>query len=127
MLHNNAATTRDSAPRRSRRYDRKQRLHTLARLDQRTVAAKRIAALESMWTKQLGGKLTDGQRLAIERAAGLVALSEDARARRLAGDTSISLGDTVKLDNVARRAIEALGLPAERKNGHKSSWSLEPL
>ena len=51
------------------------------------------------------------QRFAIERAAALVALAEDAKARRLAGDTAVSLEDIVRTANAAARAVKALGKP----------------
>src|SRR5262245_20580113 len=103
----------DAVPRRSARYEPKRRLKTLSHLDQRTIAARRIATLVAMWTAQLGGKLTDGKLIAVERAASLVALAEDARARRLSGDLSISLNDVARLDNSANRAVNALSLPTE--------------
>jgi hypothetical protein len=132
MLENNAADARETAPRRAGAYRTKRRLQTIAALDQRTHAARRIAALVGMWSAQLGGKLTTAQRVAVERAAGLVALAEDARVRRLSGDLSISLQDAVRLENVASRAVAALGLPQqERANGRETGpapmkrWSLK--
>ena len=123
MLQNSPADTSETrandaqVPRRSRRYEPKRRLRTVAALDGRTTAAKRVATLLRVWEAQLGDKLADGQRIAMERAASLVARAEDARARRLAGDTSISLWDTVRLDNSAARAVQQLGLPEERESG----------
>jgi hypothetical protein len=58
----------------------------------------------------LGGNITGAQRAAIERAATLTALAEDAQARRLAGDSSVSLEDLVRIDNAAMRAVKQLGL-----------------
>jgi hypothetical protein len=113
------------APRRARRYEPKRRVEMLAGLDQRSRAYRRIAALVSMWAQQLGGKLTDGQRIALERAAGLVVISEDTRLRRLSGDLTISLNDIARLDNAASRAMNALGLPEERDGEHESE--LRPL
>jgi hypothetical protein len=125
VLQNNPTDVRETAPRRARRYEPKQRLRTVGELDQRTHAARRIAALVSMWEQQLGGKLTTGQRIALERAASLCALAEDARARRLSGDLSISLQDCVRLDNSAARAVAALNLPAESEREPDSG--LKPL
>jgi hypothetical protein len=115
VLENNATGAREAAPRRARRYEPKRRVQMLSGLDQRSRAYKRIAALVSTWAAALGGKLTSGQRIALERAAGLVVLADDARTRRLAGDMTISLYDIARLDNSANRAVNALGLP----NGHE--------
>jgi hypothetical protein len=126
MLENNPVDAREMAPRRARRHEPKRRLQTVAALDQRTLAAKRIAALVSMWAQQLGGKLTTGQRIAMERAATLTALAEDARIRRLGGDMSISLNDIARLDNAANRAVNALGLPSQGAR-ESSAFALAPL
>jgi hypothetical protein len=88
---------------------RKQRLCTIESLDGRTIAARRARELARGFAAELGGSVTASQRLAIERAAALVALAEDARARRLAGDTAVSLEDIVRTDNAAARAVKALG------------------
>jgi hypothetical protein len=77
-----------------------------------TVAARRAAELAKGFEAELGGSLTASQRLAIERAAALVALAEDAKARRLAGDERISLDDVVRVDGAAARAVKALGIKA---------------
>jgi hypothetical protein len=49
----------------------------------------------------------------IARAAEMTALAEQARAKRMADDTSVSWDDVVRLDSAARRAIRDLNLPAE--------------
>lgn len=77
-----------------------------------------------MWREALGGSLTEGQQIAVERAASLVALAEDSRARRLAGDMSISLNDIARLDNVASRAVSALALPSEDRESIDSAFNL---
>jgi hypothetical protein len=64
------------------------------------------------FTAEMGGALTPGQRLAVDRAAQLVALAEDARARRLGGDMAITLEDVVRTDNAAARAVRQLGIGA---------------
>jgi len=114
------------APRRARKYEPKRRVEMLAGLDQRSRAYKRIAALVSTWSAALGSSLTPGQKIALERAAGLVVIAEDARLRRLSGDLSISLNDIARLDNAANRAINALGLPSEGRDGGREAgeWSL---
>jgi hypothetical protein len=89
----------------------KVRLLTLDHLDYRTCASRRARKLADGFEAELGGSVTPTMRLAIERAAALVALSEDAKARRLAGDSAVSLEDIVRTDNAAARAVKALGTP----------------
>lgn len=88
----------------------KRRLCTIDHLDGRTRAAKRARELAAGFEAELGGVLTAGQRLAVERAAQLVALAEDARARRLGGDMTVTLEDLVRIDNSASRAVRQLGI-----------------
>lgn len=90
----------------------KQRLCTLESLDGRTVAARRARELATCFETELGGNVTASQRIAVERAAALVAIAEDARARRLAGEPDVSLEDLVRIDNAAARAVKALGIKA---------------
>jgi hypothetical protein len=78
---------------------RKAQLCTLSALDGRTVAARRARELAKGFEAELGGTVTVSRRFAIERAAALVALAEDAKARRLAGDAAITLEDVVRVDN----------------------------
>jgi hypothetical protein len=89
---------------------RKAQLCTLSALDGRTVAARRARELARGFEAELGGTATASRRFAIERAAALVALAEDAKARRLAGDQSVTLEDIVRIDNSAARAVRALGI-----------------
>jgi len=93
----------------------KQRLCTVADLDGRTRAARRARELAKAFEDEIGGTISASQRLAIERAAALVALSEDAKARRLAGDRDISLDDVVRVDGAAQRAVKALALDRKRQ------------
>jgi hypothetical protein len=95
------------------------RLRTISDLDGRTRAARRARDLAAAFAADLGGTLTAAQRLAVDRAAALCALAEDARARRLAGDTTISLEDVVRVDNAAQRAVRMLGI----KSGGKPKTS----
>lgn len=105
----------------------KLRLKTLGHLDMRTRAGKRTTALAKTFAAELGGQLTSAQRLAVERAATLVAIAEDARIRRLAGDTSVSLQDIVRLDNNANRAMRALGLDGKPDIDKRAVPSLAEL
>jgi hypothetical protein len=53
---------------------------------------------------------TELERMAIERAATLQAISEDALIRRVNGDTLVSHEDIVRLAYAAERAVRALGI-----------------
>jgi len=59
---------------------------------------------------ELGGHVTEGQKLAISRAAVMTAVAEDARIRKLNGAGDISYDDLVRLDRVAAHAVRALGI-----------------
>jgi hypothetical protein len=98
------------AGRRKRGPRPKPHLRTLESLDGRTVGARRAHELAAGFEAELGGNITATQRAAIERAACLLAVAEDVRARRLAGESSVSLEDLVRIDNAAMRAVKALGL-----------------
>jgi len=62
----------------------------------------------------LGGRVTPGQRLAIQRAAILTALAEDKRVRSLAGEP-INLDDLVRVDRLAMQAVSQLGISIVRQ------------
>jgi hypothetical protein len=108
MLANNTELLAESPPSRQGKV----RLCTIASLDGRTIAARRARELVAAFEAELGGVLTAGQRLAVERAAQLVALAEDARSRRLGGDMAVSLEDLVRVDNAASRAVRQLRIGA---------------
>jgi hypothetical protein len=76
-----------------------------------------------MFEATLGGELTDAQRLAIGNAAAMTAIAEDAQARRLQGDTTVSLDDLVRCVSCARRATRDLGLHRKRERDALSSRS----
>jgi hypothetical protein len=111
-MHAEAAEMRPQSVRMRRR---KLRLRTLGHLDGRTTAARRAGALVATFEAELGGELTGAQRLAVHNAAALTAIAEDAQARRLAGDTSITLDDLVRATSAARRAVRDLGLDRKRE------------
>jgi hypothetical protein len=116
MLENRADTVSEigagcaPAGRRKRGLRPKPHLRTLESLDGRTVGARRAHELAAGFEAEVGGNVTASQRAAIERAACLLAVAEDVRARRLAGESSVSLEDLVRIDNAAMRAVKALGL-----------------
>ena len=93
----------------------KTRLQTLGHLDGRTIASKRAATLAKTFAAELGGQLSDVQRVAVQNAAVMTAISEDAQTRRLAGDPAISLDDIVRAVSAARRAVRDLGLDRKRE------------
>jgi hypothetical protein len=107
------------APQIPPRSDRKTRLKTrliaVRNLDQRTRAATRARKLAAEFEAELGGNVTTAMHIAIERAAALTVVAEDARARRLAGDLSITLDDLVRTDRAAAAAVKALGLDKRRE------------
>jgi len=116
MLGNREATVSEigagcaSAGRPKRGPRPKPHLRTLGSLDGRTVGARRARELALAFDAELGGNVTGALRAAIERAATLTALAEDAQARRLAGDLSVTLEDLVRIDNAAMRAVKQLGI-----------------
>ena len=114
-MHANASAV-DTRPTRIEREARRRKLRiiTLGHLDGRTRARKRADALAAAFAAGLGGQITDAQRLAVYNAAALTAIAEDAKARRLSGDTTVSLEDLVRLDNVAARAVKQLGIGRRR-------------
>ena len=105
----------------------KARLIAVRHLDGRTRAAKRARKLATKFEREIGGKITTAMRIAIERAAGLVVVAEDARARRLSGDIAISLEDLVRCDRVAASAVRALGLDKRREPAKPSMPPLSEL
>lgn len=126
MLANNAEILAGSPPSR----EGKVRFLTLQGLDGRTVAAKRARELAQCFEAELGGALTATQRVAVERAAPLTAIAEDAKARRLSGDMAITLEDVVRTDNAARRAVKELGLGTKSASATPppslSAWAQAP-
>src|SRR5262245_43679823 len=98
-----------------RRLAGKRRLVTLDHLDHRTRASRRARALAATFRRALGGDLTDPQKLAVQSAAALMAISEDAQARRLAGDPAVTLDDLERTARMARAAVRDLGLDRKRE------------
>jgi hypothetical protein len=84
-------------------------------LDKRSRAGRRAAQLMQQFEAALGGNLTDGQRLAVSRAAVMTAIAEDARMRKLNGATDVTLDDLVRLDRVAALAVRDLGLDRRKR------------
>jgi hypothetical protein len=97
----------EPAPSRIRR--RRSRYRKVDELDLRTRAGRRARELIRVFETALGGAITDGQRLAVHRAALLTSLAEDKRARSLAGEP-INLDDLVRIDRLAMQAVRLLGI-----------------
>jgi hypothetical protein len=88
----------------------KLRLLSVRSLDHRTKSARRAAALAVALTEELGGNLSIREQAAVQRAAVLSAIAEDARSRALGGEADApSLEDLVRIDNAAARALKVLG------------------
>jgi hypothetical protein len=90
----------------------KMRLIAVRHLDGRTRAATKARKLAASFEAALAkaGEVTAATHIAIERAAALVVVAEDARARRLGGDMTVTLDDLVRVDRVAAQALRALGI-----------------
>jgi len=116
-MHLDAAQTRPESARVRRR---RLRLRTVGSMDRRTTAARRAGELVHTFETALGGQLSAAQRLAVDRAATLLAIAQDAQVRRLQGDLSVSLEDIARLDNAANRAVRALGLERQREPAEPS-------
>jgi len=96
-----------------RTYLRHVRHRTIKDIDRRSRGGRRALQLIKQFTAELGGEITEAQRMAVARASIAQALAEDASVRRLNGDESVSLEDVVRLDNAADRARRALTDEAE--------------
>ena len=90
-----------------------QSLPNKPRIDGRTFAAKRRAALISNFIEALGGAgaITALQLVDVRRAAELTALAEEARATALReGSAAVDISSLVRLEGAAGRAQKALGI-----------------
>jgi hypothetical protein len=112
-------------PRPDRKTRLKTRLIAVRNLDQRTRAATRARKLAAEFEAELGGNVTTAMHIAIERAAALTVVAEDARPRRLAGDLTITLDDLVRTDRAAAAAVRALGLDRGRKPSDPPALDLQ--
>jgi hypothetical protein len=99
---------------------KKKRNHAKARvrIDRRNVLGKRIAELRAIFTARAGLDPADPDPVlaaAVEAAARLTGLAEDATAKAARHDPSINLDDLVRLQRVADLAVKRLRLDAHRK------------
>src|SRR5262245_4753357 len=105
----NADTTRTRPGTLTRRtYLRHVRHRTIKDIDRRSRAGRRALQLIKRLMAEVGGEITDAQRMAVERAAVLQSIAEDALVRRLNGDDLISLKDAIALHHAAERAVRRL-------------------
>ena len=91
----------------SREARRKAMLMTVGHLDRRTRASKRARGIATELERSFGADISTVQRQIIGRAAVLCALAEDMATRRLAGQP-IPIGDVLRAEGVAKRAVEAV-------------------
>jgi hypothetical protein len=82
------------------------------RLDHRTRVGRRSRELRKHYTAALSGREQTIELItAISRAAELVALAEDLRARMLRADPKANADDVVRMQRVADLAVKRLNLP----------------
>jgi hypothetical protein len=81
-------------------------------IDARSPIGRRRRELIRAFAADLGNNLTEGQRVDVRRAAELVALAEQARAKAMREGTggAGALSVLVRLESTAARAVRALGL-----------------
>ena len=80
---------------------------------------RRATKLASIYRERLGLTADDADPVlldAVERAARLTALAEDASARAVRGDPQITLDDVVRLQRVSDLAVRRLHLDKHRKS-----------
>ena len=92
----------------------KVRLLTIDSLDGRTLAVKRIKALETQIKADMGGDLTGMQKSLMRRAAVLSAVLEDQEGHWADG-TPLTLNEYCSATNVLRRLLATLGLDRKQK------------
>jgi hypothetical protein len=105
-----------------KRPSRKRRLLTVEHMDGRYRGAKRARHFAAEFVAALGPSATQVQKQAAARAAILCALVEDLAARRLTGQ-DVKLDELMRLEGVARRAVERLNLPG-RPDPEDEGWNL---
>jgi hypothetical protein len=106
-----ACERRDAPAMRRQTRAGKARLTTLDCLDQRTAAAQAARRLIATLTTDMGGegRLSEGERQLVQRAALLGAIVADFEARWVAGQR-VELGEYLQAVNVQRRVLATLGL-----------------
>jgi hypothetical protein len=79
-----------------------------------------------LWRKTLG-RTSPWQEMLLTHAATCQVIAEDAQARLLSGDPSMTAAELTKLVNIANRAVRQLGLPVagERERKVETGWTLK--
>jgi hypothetical protein len=79
-----------------------------------------------LWRKALGS-VTPLQEMLLKHAATCQVIAEDAQARMLSGDPSMSAAELTKLINIAHRARRQIGLPTavEPERDRDIGWTLK--
>ena len=85
------------------------RKQPLVKFDRRTVLGRRIAKLTAAYTAAVGGQLTPLRKEAIDRAAELTAIAEQARGAHMR-DGVVTLNHVVRAERNATQARRELGL-----------------
>jgi hypothetical protein len=85
------------------------RKQPLVKFDRRTVLGRRIAALTAAYTAAISGQLTPLRKEAIDRAAELTAIAEQARGAHMR-DGVVTLNHVVRAERNATQARRELGL-----------------
>jgi hypothetical protein len=99
-----------AAPPRRRRWR-----YVPRRIDNRTRTARRAKALREYFTSALtaaGRELSIELAAAVTKAAELVALAEDMRAKMLRGAADVCADDLVRVTRLADTAVRRLALPS---------------
>jgi hypothetical protein len=85
----------------------------LRHLDGRTMAVAKARRLAAEFKRNLGGELSEGQRMICDHAASLAVIAEDAQSRWLRGEP-ISLEQIVRAQRIARLAAKDVRLMRKR-------------
>jgi hypothetical protein len=88
---------------------------TVAGLDGRRRAARRLRAIAADMEAQLPKPLTDAQLALVKRASELALAAELARGQLVRGEP-VAIAEVVKLENLAARAWRDLGLDRRREH-----------
>jgi hypothetical protein len=88
--------------------------HAIAGLDGRSATSRRYRDLIDALETSFGGNVDDQTMVLIQRAAGRLMAAEQIRSRILRDDP-VDISELTKLENLADRAMRALGIKLTRK------------
>ena len=89
--------------------------HAIAGLDGRSAAGRRLRDLIEVLEASVGGDADAETMIMIQRAAGRLMAAEQIRSRILRDDP-VDISELTKLENLADRAVRALGIKPSRKS-----------